>query len=202
MRAVYLLRHGQTEANTGGLVNGTPAHVLTEAGRKQVIAARSLIDRYRLHFDLLYVSHWKRAQETAELFMPSCAFRVDPRLGEHDSGIYANMTWEKFSKDYPQFAMRDIHMPYIGGESRMQLFARVVAWFKEIEMIAPEEASVLAVTHAGPIECLVQYICGTPPERIPVFYAQNASLTMLNNEPGGRWPHDAGGWELKFFSVV
>ncbi|WP_165072487.1 histidine phosphatase family protein [Desulfovibrio sp. ZJ200] len=204
MKKIYLLRHGEAEANVLGLVNGTPAHALTEKGRQQAVRAGRLIKEYGLRFDALMVSHWARARQTAEIVLPGATFETDPRLGEHDSGECGNLTWAEAEKMYPDFfRIRSFSTPYPGGESVSQLHARVLDWFMEADTALAKDASLLAVTHAGPIDRLLRHVCHVPAElNKAVFFAANASLTCIAKEPGNRWSGDPGGWELKFFSLL
>ncbi|EPC05920.1 hypothetical protein HMPREF0179_05203 [Bilophila wadsworthia 3_1_6] len=52
-------------------------------------------------------------------------------------------------------------------------------WMKETAAVMPENASVLAVSHMGPISCMLQYALGIPMSLFPRFKPGNASLTYL-----------------------
>lgn len=61
---IYVIRHGQTELNVKGLINGHIPDNLTEAGREQArLASRSLPDSIK-H---IYSSSLTRARQSAEL---------------------------------------------------------------------------------------------------------------------------------------
>lgn len=89
-----------------------------------------------------------------------------------------------------------------GGESRRQLFERCASWLDEMtDTMLPGE-NVLAVTHAGPIECLTQYISGVDPSFLPVFYPKNASVTKFVYYDSQNLFGSRQGWMLEIFSFV
>ncbi len=194
---LYLLRHGLSLANVANLVTGNRTDVLCPEGRKQAEAAASLLRRFGLDGGdtVCFVSDWMRARETAALAAPEQCFTVDARLGETDAGAAAEMPLDEFNRAYPAF--RSSFRPeraYPGGESHAELFARVLGWQKELETTLPSETKVLAVTHAGPISCLLHAVCRSDMAYFPAFLAANASLTKLeriNGQP----------WRLVFFSL-
>ena len=194
-KIVYLLRHGYSDANRLRLINGTPEDRLTPEGRLQAQQAANLVSQYELKFSDYYVSNWMRAQETAELFLPEQNFIVDPRLGETNSGVAAKMTFPEFKKKYPDFRFPlDMKQPFPGGESHQQLYERTVEWFEECTNKLPRGASLLAVTHVGPISCILQHVCKMGMEGFPVFIPRHTSLTKLVLVP-------EVGWRIEFFSL-
>lgn len=175
---LYLLRHGQAVANIRKLVTGTPKDPLTAEGERQSRDVQRLLRN--CSFDGYYVSHWKRAQQTGELATGNHVFSVDRRLGETDAGLVSNWTLAQFKKQYPDFFVHfDPAAKFLGGESHNDLFRRVIMWVKETAALMPESASVLAVSHMGPISCILQYALGIPMNLFPRFKPGNASLTCL-----------------------
>src|ERR1035437_2074299 len=66
-RELYIIRHGQTDHNAAGIVQGKGVDLsLNEKGRKQ---AQAFFDAYKdVPFDMLYSSSLRRAQETISGF--------------------------------------------------------------------------------------------------------------------------------------
>ena len=64
---LYMIRHGESEANAGGYHSGQSCVHLTERGRRQAAATREIIKG--ISFDRLYVSDVLRTQETAEIII-------------------------------------------------------------------------------------------------------------------------------------
>jgi probable phosphoglycerate mutase len=193
---LFLLRHGLSVANTQRLVTGNILDPLTDIGRKQACAASVLAEMYGLSFDVCFVSHWLRAAETAALFLPNMNFIVDRRLGETDAGGASNILVDLFLKENPAYIHPcDPQLKYPDGECHQELYDRTIDWLCEIANSLPPEASVLAVTHSGPISCILQYICGLPMTHFPVFLPTHCSLSQVFLPPGGQ------GKCIKTFSV-
>jgi len=195
MKTLYFLRHGLSRANNLSLVNGKVDDPLTDRGRKQARAAGRIIAAGDIRFDACFVSHWRRAQETAELAFPDARFTVDARLGETDPGEAAEVTFAELPKRYPEFKLPfDPLRPYPGGESHQQLYNRSVEWFEEAESSLPQEAIVLAVSHGGPICSILQYICKVDISYFPMFVPSNASFSKIIKG-------DTSRWKLQYFSL-
>ena len=193
---LYLLRHGRSTANEKKLVTGDKGDDLCPAGKDQARAAGRLLRAFRLDHPSTrcFVSDWGRAQETALLAAPDRDFAVEARLGETFAGEAANMARTAFAEAHPLF-WNDFapDRPYPGGESHRDLYDRVLSWQKDLEAL-PQETTALAVTHAGPICCLLHAACKVPLGYFPMFLAANASLTKLERRKDGAW-------RLAFFSL-
>lgn len=185
---LHLLRHGQSHANVAHLVTGLRDDTLTRLGRIQAEKASAFRQLHALRFSHCFVSGWRRAQETAAVFLPEETFTVEERLGETDAGLVAAWPRERFLREYPEYAGPIAPArPYPDGESHQQLYDRVVEWFTGMQTIFPGNAEILAVTHAGPICCLIQHVCGLGMRGFPLFIAGNASLTRLDRTEDGTW---------------
>ncbi|MDR1396725.1 MAG: histidine phosphatase family protein [Desulfarculales bacterium] len=193
---IYLLRHGCSMANASNLVTGSKEDILCPEGREQARAASRLLHCFALDADdtTCFVSDWKRARETAALAAPTQSFCVDSRLGETDAGAAAEMDLDTFNRAYPAFWLSfTADRAYPGGESHADLYARVLNWRDEVENTLTPGAKVLAVTHAGPLCCLLHAACKVDMAHFPMFLAANASLSKLERV-------GAGSWRLAFFS--
>lgn len=194
---LYLLRHGRSLANTANLVTGRKTDILCPEGQKQARAASTLLRYFEIESGstVSFVSDWERAKETAALAAPDMSFIIDARLGETNAGTAAAMSLDEFNQTHPVFwSSFKPDRPYPGGESHADLYARVLEWQEELEHTVPAGVKVLAVTHAGPICCLLHAACKTDMTHFPTFLATNASLTKL--ERTGTAP-----WRLVFFSL-
>src|SRR6266702_1228968 len=66
MQHLYLMRHGQSEANAHQIIAGSHDSPLSDVGRAQAAYAGGTAKRY-FHFDLIVSSPMDRALETAEI---------------------------------------------------------------------------------------------------------------------------------------
>jgi broad specificity phosphatase PhoE len=193
---LYLLRHGRSYANEKKLVTGSRADGLSPEGANQARSARRLLKKLGLGDPAVHcvVSDWQRARETAALAAPAQTFVLDARLGETDAGTVADMPLETFAREHPYFWKKfDPLCAYPGGESHQQLYDRVQSWFEEAEATFPPDARIFAVTHAGPICCLLHAVCKVPMKDFPAFLPSNVSMTKLERR-------DGEAWRLAFFS--
>ena len=83
---IYIIRHGQTELNSRGVLQGRSDHALNETGIAQ---AREAAERLRdIPFSVVWSSPLVWALQTAEIIAPGLTPNVDDRLIEMDYGPY------------------------------------------------------------------------------------------------------------------
>ena len=83
---LYVVRHGQTDQNVLGLVQGDTESDLTEKGREEAKALRELVES--LDVDIVVSSPLRRALDTAKLITGNKKEIItDDRLIERDYGL-------------------------------------------------------------------------------------------------------------------
>lgn len=143
---IALLRHGPTEWNDEGRIQGQIDMPLSEAGRRKMAALRP-----PQGFETVraYISPLVRARETAELLGLRDA-TVDARLSEHFWGAWEGMTREEIlardGADAFERAGRGIDFTPKDGESTRDLLARVRAFLSDV---GRERTDAVAVAHRG-----------------------------------------------------
>jgi probable phosphoglycerate mutase len=145
---VALLRHGPTEWNAQGKVQGHTDIPLSEAGMAKMAALRlpgSIIATR------VFVSPLTRARQTARL-LGLADDRSDARLMEQNWGQWEGLTREEvFARDGTDAFLKagsargEVFRPG-GGESTGELHARVADFLKDI---AREEGDAVVVAHLG-----------------------------------------------------
>lgn len=173
---IYLIRHGESNANIENLVTGTPNDTLSEEGKSQVGRLAEQLNCYRPFAEHYVTSQWKRAQQTSMLLWPEANWEIDERVGETNAGEVARWSLQDFQTQYPDFNS-DPAIRYPGGESHMELYDRVINWLYD-QITRPVKKLVL-VTHSGPISCILQCLCRVDMKAFPVFEPANASLTIV-----------------------
>lgn len=162
---LVVVRHGQTEWNVAGRIQGHGDSPLTELGIRQ---ARAMAVRLAQEsFDAVLSSDLGRARRTAELLVPDhiANIRWHPGLRERAFGIAEGSTYTQIANEHPQMFSReqetDPHYAPPGGESRQRHLDRVRQVFQDI---AAEYAgqSVLVVTHGGVLSCVYRWLHGIP----------------------------------------
>jgi broad specificity phosphatase PhoE len=182
---LYLIRHGQSEANTDNLVTGTESDKLTADGIRQVEHLKSYLEQIKFDHSRYVTSDWRRAAQTAEILWPNADWIVDSRVGETMAGEVAEYPLDYFLKLYPHFYETPANQ-YPLGESHLNLNSRVLAWLDE--QLFNGVTSIVLVTHSGPIACLIQNALGISMDSFPAVKPSNASLSIIEyslNNPKG-----------------
>lgn len=180
---LLLVRHGETEPNTQGLLLGRADPPLTPRGRSQIAALTSSLPRP----DRLISSPLQRAISTADAF--GHPFEIDERWIELDYGeldgrpasAVAPDLWTRWRTD-PAFAPG-------GGESLAQLGRRVRSACEELTDAAADGV-VIVVTHVSPIKAAVAWALDAPDTIAWRTFVEDASVSRIDVEaaaPVLRW---------------
>ncbi len=155
MARLYLLRHGQTEFNLQGRVQGRCDAPLTAIGVEQAHAAAAWIATQQVHFDRLCTSPLGRALHTLELVRDDLIAagqddipEIEPidglmerSYGPFEAGPASDVPCELWD---PGEAL----VPY-GGEGSQALRRRIVSTLTDIMQEAGPDATVLAASHGS-----------------------------------------------------
>jgi probable phosphoglycerate mutase len=135
---LLLVRHGETDWNAKGRLQGQTDRPLTRYGREQ---ARQLAEELTLEqLDALYASDLARARQTAEIVGDRLGLptMLDPDLREKDWGTWEGLT--AVERDRIEFV----------GESTEEHQERVLRALRRIAERHPA-GRVLVVTHGGSV---------------------------------------------------
>lgn len=180
MARVYLLRHGESQANVGGFINDDPQRPvhLTERGRRQ--AAEAAIALAGVAFTQAWVSRFPRAQQTAEIVLAglnlSLPLQVDARLDERRSGLDGQPV-EAFNG---LVRLDPVNIRPAAGESFLEQMQRVKGFLDGLNHL-DEEAAVLAVSHENPIMAATALV-GRPVEEAARGSLDNCGWVVVD------WP--------------
>jgi 2,3-bisphosphoglycerate-dependent phosphoglycerate mutase/probable phosphoglycerate mutase len=177
LRRIILLRHGQTDYNVAGRMQGHLDSMLTEVGHEQAAAAAPVLAA--LAPDRMISSDLRRAADTAEVVGAACGLPVkfDARLRETHLGRWQGHTVAEIDRDEPgaiaTWRSDPAWAPPGGGESRVAVVARSRPVVDELdaELADSGETSttVLLVAHGGLIAGLVTGLLELPTATWPSF---------------------------------
>ncbi len=186
---LWLVRHGQTDWNAAGRVQGHIPTDLNLEGRAQSLALGKLLaDR---PFAALYSSDLPRALQTSELLLQGAKLSVPiqstEQLRERSFGPYEGATSPEIRAPRTALGLSSTGdladwtgMP--GIESNNALWSRIQATLKNIS--AQHSAQdVLVITHGGVIAQAINHILGIPegtPRRYPL---SNGIVAILQYRP-------------------
>jgi broad specificity phosphatase PhoE len=173
---LLLVRHGQSEWNARGLMQGQTAHVpLTDLGRAQAAtAARELA---ALRPGALVSSDLLRARQTAEHCARTTGLpvAVTPALREQGYGVLEGRPSREL---WDVVDWTDPHWAADGGESLAGLHGRVAAYLGELRAAPPADVVAL-VTHGDTIRAAQAVAAGLGPTQLPAVTPPNGSVTHL-----------------------
>jgi broad specificity phosphatase PhoE len=164
MPVLYYVRHGETDLNRQGRLQGRRDIPLNAHGRRQAaecgVLLRDLFARdHRQARDLKYVSSpLKRARETMEILRATVGlqahdYEIDARLIEIAYGEWEGLTLQEIEmRDASVLSARerdkwDFAPP--GGESYRELANRIDSWYKSLT------ADTVVAAHGGGVRALM-----------------------------------------------
>ena len=172
----FFVRHGETDWNREGRLQGRRDVALNARGRRQASISGAilagLLERRELKADALdFVSSpLSRTRETMELLrhglgMPAKPYRSDPRLLELSFGRWEGLTWAEIKRDHGSAndARRRDRWNFVppGGESYAALLDRVTPWLDALE------PNSVVVAHGGVARAILHLVTGLSSERAP-----------------------------------
>lgn len=169
MTRVVAVRHGETDWNRNGRMQGWAPTDLNETGREQAAAAGAwLADAFDV--DRAVASDLLRTRRTADLILDQQSGDVpvehDAGWRERDLGVYQGLTYGDVEERFPEFGLGEaayeaaLAVPE-GGESFGDMADRVRSAFDDVLETHPSE-TVLLVTHGGPLHVLLGHAKGMP----------------------------------------
>jgi len=175
---LYYVRHGETDWNVEGRLQGRHDTDLNAVGRQQAQACAGILRGLcardgRAMTDYAYVSSpLRRARETMEIMRAALgldrdAYRVDPRLREIEFGEWEGMTLaEVRAREAPALARRERDkwgFTPPGGESYADVSARVREWHASLA------GDAVVVAHGGTARALIEVLGIASPETAPLI---------------------------------
>ncbi len=182
---LYVVRHGETDWNVAGRLQGHTDTPLNDRGRAQAAqnGLRLLEQKLDLEAIDFIASPLSRAYETMELLrgamgLPIAGFATDHRLKELSYGRCEGSTWS-------QLPPVDIHGveraqdPFNwrpdGGESYSDAMLRIADWLSGISRDA------IVVTHGGITRALRGLAGGIPHQKVPTLKVPQDRVLVLRD---------------------
>lgn len=181
----YLLRHGQTNWNIEGKIQGKTDVPLNETGMEQ--AGFLAMAMGRCMAKALYTSPLLRAKQTAQAVAERMGLPVYvlPELKEVDFGLWEGCTWNEIEKKYPQdyrlWMKNPASVAPTGGESRQSLSARSRDVVEKVVRRA-SDGDVVLVAHGGILVYLIDYLLRNQIEKREII-VRNASISVVEYDP-------------------
>lgn len=184
---IYIVRHGETEWNRLGLLQGHLESNLTSEGIEA--AERFKLEITTLAPDVIYSSDLSRALETARIITRDLNKKINihSALREMNFGVFQGHDWNYIKKE-----MKDIYDSYRGkgpgytipsGESHNLFHERASGVLKEITENNIGK-KILIVSHGGTINKMLGYVKKSPISANRYFHTENLALNILKYTEG------------------
>jgi probable phosphoglycerate mutase len=168
---LYLARHGQTDWNLEGRLQGSSDIPLNRRGQQQ---AALLAERLSgIDLDAVYSSELQRSRETARVVRGSAPVTSIAGLNERRLGAFEGQLG---SPDYSRRS-RDPDDTLDGGESLSQFFTRVKTTLTDI-LARHRSGAILIVGHGGTNQMIVRDLFGLSAEQAASFQQANDELYL------------------------
>ncbi len=194
------VRHGQTEANRAGLVQGRQGAGLTEEGRSQASRAADFLSDSGAH--LVLSSPLQRTMETAEIIAKACGLsspREADALLELDTGVFTGKSIPAIQEEDPDAYHRfqaGSWEAVEGAESISQLEERAAGHWKELIRLHREEGVdiVISVSHGGMLQWIFRSSFRSGWDSwMPLMPVHNCGIWRLNAHAVNPGLKDSGG---------
>ena len=191
-RQLILVRHGETDWNAEGRIQGMLDVPLNALGLRQSELAAAELAR-TIELAELVSSDLVRTRETTKPINEATGFepRFDARIRERHFGVWQGMTYEEWRiKDAEGIARYNAGDPDYGpegGETASQFLARCVSAVSDL-VTASKEKTLILVTHGGVVSSMVRHAEGLNPQSARTWSVPNASISewrveYANDEP-------------------
>ncbi len=192
MGQVYIVRHGETEWNAQGRIQGHTDINLSDTGRRQAQAVARRLEQ--VSFSAAYTSDLSRSRNTAEIILGQSGtpLHTTAQLREYNKGVFEGLTVQEYSKKFPdqyQASMvNDLDFAPAGGESMRETSLRMA---KFVKGTIPQhlDDTVLIVGHGGSLRSLIVALMALPLEANWKFVMGNCAVSVLHTYPNNTVLH-------------
>ena len=182
MTRVYLIRHGETEWNKSGILQGNSNVLLSPEGIHQ---ARLLAEHTPFHsVDAIYSSDLSRAVKTAEILADKFKLPVikvpalrEINFGEWEGKFLRELRSENHDSFEKFFTKPDkVHPP--GGETFLECQARIVTALDDI-VDTHDGQNIVVVSHGAAIRLILCAALTIPIRKMWAISQSNSAVNIL-----------------------
>jgi broad specificity phosphatase PhoE len=182
---LFLVRHGETADNLQMRYLGERDEPLTTNGKKQALQVAAALSA--LSIGAIITSPLRRAADTAAQIQTACGveLRTDARLAEGSFGKWEGLTRSEVlqlgGRDAEQLAKWESDPSYAppGGESFESVRDRIVRLVEQLKSDF-EGASVVLVSHVGPIKALIASALNIPLQASSRFFLDPGTISVVD----------------------
>ena len=191
MGSWYLIRHGETEWNRTGKIQGHSDVSLSKYGRRQMKMLGTRLAGCA--FSAVYASDLSRSVESADMIVEGreTSIETDSDLREFFYGEWEGLTLEEVEARTPKvfaqlMASGNSGFAAPGGEDSAQVLDRVRRFYARTLKRHDEGENLLIVAHGGTLRALLVCLLDLTTDHFWRFRVDCGSLSVVNNHPNGR----------------
>ena len=192
MHTITLLRHGESDGNANGLIQGQVDLPLTEKGQQQALILAQAWQAEGRQFDQIIASPLLRARETAEIIAEKLKLGVeyDAIWMERSFGSIDGQVYKEVEQQIPR---TDFSHPYLPpgetGESQFDLFNRAGQAIQGLIRRPP--GVYLIVSHGAFLNMAMFGILGmsplTNPRSTHFAFSNTGYVDLTYNDELSKW---------------
>lgn len=187
---LYIVRHGETEWNLKGIIQGHQDSALTPQGINQ---AKKLGKHLKdIKFDFAFSSDLLRTKKTAELISleHNLTVQTSNLLRERYMGRMEGMEYaiakKKFADHFSKLASMSLdqrfnHKPYQDIESDGEMITRFITILREISIGNPDKTGLI-VTHGGIMRVFLMHLGWATPQELVSGAVGNTAYIKLESD--------------------
>ena len=183
LKEIYLIRHGQTDYNIRGIVQGRGVDSdLNATGLQQ---ADAFYDAYKdIPFELVFTSELKRTSQTVSKFISNGIPHIaDGALDEINWGDYEGVSLNKdmeqrYLSIIADWRSGNIHVKIDGGESAYDLHQRQLPFIEKLRLLPQNK--ILICSHGRSIRAMLCALTNKPISIMDDFPHLNTTLYKLS----------------------
>lgn len=180
---IYFARHGQTDWNTLGKVQGTTDIPLNENGIAQAQLLCKKLEEIDISFEKIYTSYQVRAVKTAQIIDEHfhTGYEIVRGLEEMNLGLFEGHTWDEilslYDEEHKLWLLNKRYNCTPDGESYQMVMERL---FKALDYILGQhntssDKNLLIISHGAVIMTLLAMKRNIPFEESHTIEVDNAS---------------------------
>lgn len=175
---LFLIRHGETDANKKELLQGWLDYDLNENGRFQ---AKRLAERLKSEkIDAFYSSDLKRAKRTALEVMKyhSATLNLTPLIRERNFGFFEGMEISKFHKIIDEWDLPFYKFRPPKGESYEDMLKRAKKFYDYL-FRKHKNQTIAVFSHGGFNRVMLSHILSTTFEEVYMLPQDNTCINLI-----------------------
>ena len=193
MKTIYIVRHGQTDYNLKGIVQGSGVDAsLNDTGRRQ---GKLLYEKYRdVPFEVVLTSALKRTWETVAPFIEAgIPHEKHPEINEMSWGTHEGKkgtpeSIAEYQRIKDGWGLGEIDGRIGGGESAREMGERLQRFVDHLP--GRREQLLLVCSHGRAMCGLVTLMMGRPIDRMNELRHSNTGVWRATLQPDNTWAFD------------